>query len=438
MKQEIRERIEKIGKGEVPEGYKETKVGIIPGDWDVVSINKVLKPVKKAVNVEPTIEYKEIGIRSHGKGIFHKKLVQGNKLGNKRVFWVEEKCFVVNIVFAWEQAVAITSEDEIGFIASHRFPMYKPKNDSIDLGYLLAFYKSPRGKFQLNLASPGGAGRNKTLGQEEFAQSLIPQPPIDEQQKITEILSTWNKAIELIEKLIEEKKEFKRGLIQKLLTGEIRFPEFTDDWNEIPLNQIFNFEGGFTASRNDLGNKGIAYLHYGDIHKSNKNFIDVKKELTNIPKIDLDIDKVPTKNLLKDGYIVFADASEDYEGIGKSITIFNPEEIPFINGLHTIVGIPKNGTLNKNYSRFFLLEKSIRKQMMFYAQGISVFGISQAYLKLIVAHLPFEPEQEKIAEILSTWEKAIELKEKELNQLKEQKRGLFQLLLTGIVRVEVD
>ena len=438
MKQEIKERVEKIRRGEIPEGYQETKVGIIPEEWDVVSINKVLKPLKKAVDVEPTTEYKEIGIRSHGKGIFHKNLVQGNTLGNKRVFWVEEKCFVVNIVFAWEQAVAITSENERGLIASHRFPMYKPKNDSIDLDYLLAFYKSPRGKFQLNLASPGGAGRNKTLGQEEFARSLIPLPPIDEQQKITEILSTWNKAIELIEKLIEEKKEFKRGLNQKLLTGEIRFPEFTDDWNEIPFNQIFNFEGGFTASRNDLGNKGIAYLHYGDIHKSNKNFIDVKKELADIPKINLEFDNVPKKNLLKDGYIVFADASEDYEGIGKSITIFNPEEIPFINGLHTIVGIPKNGILNKNYSRFFLLEQSIRKQMMFYAQGISVFGISQVYLKLIVAHLPFEPEQEKIAEILSTWDKAIELKEKELNLLKEQKRGLKQLLLTGIVRVEVD
>ena len=438
MKPEIKERVEKIRKGEVPEGYKKTKVGIIPDDWDVVPTNKVIKTIKNPVNVEPNTEYREIGIRSHGKGIFHKKLVQGNKLGNKRVFWVEEKCFIVNIVFAWEQAVAITSENERGLIASHRFPMYKPKNDLISLHYLLAFYQSPRGKFQLNLASPGGAGRNKTLGQKEFAQSLIPSPTFYEQKKIVEILSTWNQAIELKMKLIEMEKEFKRGLMQKLLTGNVRFPEFTDEWGDVPLNQIFDFKGGFTASRNDLGDKGIAYLHYGDIHKGSKNFIDVKKELLCIPKIDLNIDKIPQKNLLKDGYVVFADASEDYEGIGKSVTVFNPDEIPFINGLHTIVAVPKNGTLNKNYSRFFLMEQSIRKQIMFYAQGISVLGISKGHLKKIVAHMPSDIEQEKIAFSLKNLDDNIELLNTELNQLKKQKRGLMQLLLTGIVRVEVD
>ncbi|WP_019488072.1 hypothetical protein [Kamptonema formosum] len=65
--------------------------------------------------------YKQIGIRSHGKGIFHKEAVTGRELGNKRVYWVHPNAFVVNIVFAWEQAVALTSSDENGFIASHRF-----------------------------------------------------------------------------------------------------------------------------------------------------------------------------------------------------------------------------------------------------------------------------------------------------------------------------
>ena len=59
-----------------------------------------------------------------------------------------------------------------------------------------------------------------------------------EQEKIAEIISTWDKAIELKEKLIEEKKEFKRGLMQKLLTGNTRFPEFTDEWVETDLNKI--------------------------------------------------------------------------------------------------------------------------------------------------------------------------------------------------------
>lgn len=416
MKQEIKERIEKIRKGEVPDGYRKTKVGIIPVDWEV----------KKIEDVSPLQRGFDLTSNELKNGDY--PVVYSNGIVNYHCSYKVKAPGVVTGRSGTIGKVTFVEED------------YWPHNTSL----WVTNFKGNDPKFiyylylQIKLERFGAGSGVPTLNRNDVHSFKIPLPLLLEQPKIADILSTWDKAIEIKEKLILEKKEFKRGLMQKLLTGEIRFPEFTDDWNEIPLNQIFNFEGGFTASRNDLGNKGIAYLHYGDIHKSNKNFIDVKKELTNIPKINLDIDKVPTKNLLKDGYIVFADASEDYEGIGKSITIFNPEEIPFINGLHTIVGIPKNGTLNKNYSRFFLLEQSIRKQMMFYAQGISVFGISQVYLKLIVAHLPFEPEQEKIAEILSTWEKAIELKEKELNQLKEQKRGLMQLLLTGIVRVEVD
>jgi type I restriction enzyme S subunit len=231
--------------------------------------------------------------------------------------------------------------------------------------------------------------------------------------------------------------------VERIRNGEVpegyvinKFGIYPEDWVKMPFYQIFDFEGGFTASRNDLGDEGIAYLHYGDIHKSNKNFIDVKKELFGIPKINLNINNVPKKNLLKDGYVVFADASEDYEGIGKSVTIFNPDEIPFINGLHTIVGVPKNGTLNKNYSRFFLLEQSIRKQRMFYAQGISVLGISKVYLKKIIVQLPSDPEQQKLAKILSTWDKAIELKEKLIDEKKKFRIAIVADLLFGLKRFD--
>lgn len=440
MKQEIRERIEKIRTGEVPEGYRKTKVGIIPVEWDVKKLgdscakitdgtHDTPKPVEDGIPFITAIHVKDNNID------FENCLYLPNtvhKIIYRRCNPEKNDVLLVNI----GAGVATTALVNVDYEFSLKnVALLKPDKKRL-IGSYLNYYQLLNKNKITNILLNGGA--QPFLSLKQISDIPIALPTLPEQYKIADILSTWDKVIKLKEKLITEKKEFKRGLMQKLLTGEIRFPEFTDDWNEIPFNQIFDFEGGFTAYRNDLGNKGIAYLHYGDIHKSNKNFIDVKKELTKIPKINLDIDKVPKKNLLKDGYIVFADASEDCEGIGKSITIFNPEEIPFINDLHTIVGIPKNRTLNKNYSRFFLFEQSIRKQRMFYAQGISVFGISQVNLQKIVAHLPFEPEQEKIAEILTTWETAIELKEKELNQLKEQKRGLMQLLLTGIVRVEVD
>jgi type I restriction enzyme S subunit len=186
------------------------------------SISEIAYRVKKSFIPEKDRIYKEIGIRSHAKGIFHKEPITGKSLGNKSVFWIEPDCFVVNIVFAWEQAVAKTTAAEVGMIASHRFPMYKPKEGVLDLDYLLYFFKSAKGKNLLELASPGGAGRNKTLGQSEFLKLKIPVPPIEEQKKIVRLLNAADKEIELQKQKIEAIKLQKKGLMQQLLTGKKR------------------------------------------------------------------------------------------------------------------------------------------------------------------------------------------------------------------------
>jgi restriction endonuclease S subunit len=199
-----------------------TKVGFLPKDWKLKSISKITSRIKNPFTPEPEKHYREIGIRSHCKGIFHKEEVTGKQLGNKSVFWIQPDCFVVNIVFAWEHAIAKTTQSEVGMIASHRFPMYKPKEDILDLDYLLYYFKTPRGKHLLGLASPGGAGRNKTLGQSDFVKLQIPVPSLEEQKKIVSVLLSADKEIELLKQHIEFLKGQKKGLMQKLLTGEIR------------------------------------------------------------------------------------------------------------------------------------------------------------------------------------------------------------------------
>lgn len=164
--------------------------------WSSYKIEEVFDRVGVAVNLDDTQTYREIGIRSHGKGIFYKNETTVSEIGNKRVFWVEPNCFVVNIVFAWERAVAKTTDKEKGMIASHRFPMYKPKKDMLDLDYITDYFITKRGQNVLVLASPGGAGRNKTLGQKEFAKSVIKIPSLPEQQKIADFLSTIDTIIE--------------------------------------------------------------------------------------------------------------------------------------------------------------------------------------------------------------------------------------------------
>ena len=239
MTPEIKHRIEQIKRGEVPDGYKKGKLGVLPGDWTSVTVGECLEKVEKPVAVEPDKLYTQIGIRSHGKGLFYKEPVTGEFLGNKSVFWVEPNCFVLNIVFAWEQAIGKTTEHEVGMVGSHRFPMFKPIDNRVYIDYLIVYLLTKRGTDILEAASPVGAGRNRTLGQDRFMNSKIILPPIDEQKKIAEILATQDKVIALKEKLLEEKKKQKKYLMQQLLTGKKRLPGFSGEWEKVKLGSIF-------------------------------------------------------------------------------------------------------------------------------------------------------------------------------------------------------
>ena len=184
------------------------------------TLKDVLQRVSIPVNVEENKLYYQIGIRSHSKGIFHKEAETGKQIGNKRIFWIEPNCMILNIVFAWEQAVAKTSEKEVGMVASHRFPMYKVLNNSLD--YIVDFFKTEKGKQLLQMASPGGAGRNKTLNQDFFLNSKIYLPSLNEQLKTSNLIDliedrieTQSKIINSIESQISSQKKQIRNLIFK-------------------------------------------------------------------------------------------------------------------------------------------------------------------------------------------------------------------------------
>ena len=174
------------------------------------------------MQVEPDQLYYQIGIRSHGKGIFHKDPVTGKELGNKRVYWVEPGDFVLNIVFAWEDAVALVSEFEQGMCGSHRFPTFEINTELCLPEFLLFYFKTPNGVRQLEDVSPGGAGRNKTLNQSDFVRLKIPLPSLQVQCEIVESLQTHDDAIHAMQAERDSLRAVKRGLMQGLLSGRVR------------------------------------------------------------------------------------------------------------------------------------------------------------------------------------------------------------------------
>ncbi|MDM0666318.1 restriction endonuclease subunit S [Clostridium perfringens] len=213
--------------------------------------------------------------------------------------------------------------------------------------------------------------------------------------------------------------------------------EIPDDWEIVNTGDIFDFSGGLSISRANLGNKGILYLHYGDIHKRNENYIHTEIDAKWLPRVEANYEELKDGLKLSTGTVVFADASEDYDGIGKSVVIFNEDEIPFVAGLHTIVAKDEDNKLDSNYKRYCFETKNVRKQFRALANGTSVYGISRENIKKIKILNPPIQEQKKIAEILSTVDEQIENTEKLIQKNQELKKGLMQQLLTkGIGHTE--
>ena len=394
--------MEQIKRGNVPEGYKKTKAGIFPAGWDVYMLGDCLSRVERPVEVKPNELYTQIGIRSHGKGLFYKEPVTGAALGNKAVFWIEPDCFIVNIVFAWEQAIGKTTQSEVGMIGSHRFPMYRPVNDRVDIDYLISYFLTKRGTDILEAASPGGAGRNKTLGQDRFLKSKITLPPIEEQRKIAAILTTQDKVIELKEKRLAEKQRQKKYLMQQLLTGKKRLPGFLKSWKTVELGEIFNYI------------QPTAYLvkttDYDDSYKTpvltaGKTFIlgytnEAEGVFTKVPVVIFDDFTTATK------YVDFPFKVKS--SAMKILTIKDGLSIVFAYEAMQLIKFTVGGRERHWISKYSCLTIDI----------------------------PDIEEQTAIAEVLSAADREIELLQQDIEQEKQKKKALMQLLLTGIVRVK--
>lgn len=393
-----------------------------PQDWKEYTIGDCLRRVEHPVEVDSDALYTQIGIRSHGKGLFYKEPVTGELLGSKAVYWVEPNCFILNIVFAWEQAIGKTTQAEVGMIGSHRFPMYKPVNNLIDIDYLVYYLLTKRGTDILEAASPGGAGRNRTLGQDRFMKSRIVLPLLDEQQKIAKILSTQDKAIELQGRKIEELKRFKKGCLEKMFprkgqkVPEKRFPGFTDDWEQRKLRELAIF--------------------------------NPKAELPDTFEY-VDLESVVGTEMLSHRTESKQSAPSRAQRLAQTGDLFYQTVRPYQKNNYLFEKPDKYYVFSTGYAqmrpvvdgRFLLcLVQNDRfvKVVLDNCTGTSYPAINSNDLAEIDVYSPNNPqEQKQIGDFFKDLDNLITLHQRKLEEMKKQKKALMQLLLTGIVRVRL-
>ncbi len=399
---------------EVKAPYKETEAGLIPQDWIAADISTVCTlqrgfDITEATRVEGTVPV----YSSSGLSYFHNRamvqppgVVTGRKGMLGRVFFITDPF--------WPHDTTLWVKDFRG-------------NDPAFVALVLQNF---------HLERLDAATSVPTLNRNNLIGHFVALPPTKtEQEEIVRALSDTDALIGALERLLAKKRDLKRGAMQELLTGKRRLPGFSGAWKAKPFSELFRFSGGCSASREQLSQDGHCYLHYGDIHKSTKSFIDVQAEAQEIPKLDIPLKRISAASLLEDGDIVFVDASEDDEGTSKHVVIVNKENRPFIAGLHTIVAKSKTDDLMHEYRRYSFQTREIRSQFLFYAVGTKVSGISKTNIAKLTMPVPTKPEQSAIAAILSDMDAEIAALEEKLEKARLVKQGMMQELLTGRIRL---
>ena len=196
---------------------------------------------------------------------------------------------------------------------------------------------------------------------------------------------------------------------------KLRFKEFTDEWIKIDLSTCFEYFSTNSLSREQLSDHGIIKnIHYGDIHKKYGNVVDVENDVATYIK---DTEQINKYEFCCENDIIFADASEDYDGIGKAIELINVNE-KFVSGLHTIHARDKKQFFSPLFKGYYFNTPIIHNQIRILANGFKVFGISKDNINNLKVMLPSKQEQDKIAKLLSLLDKKIELQTKKIEALK--------------------
>jgi type I restriction enzyme, S subunit len=189
-------------------------------DQRKVRLSDVLTLERIPVEPDPGRHYVQIGIRSFGKGIFHRDKVPGNELSKLRYFEIHPNRLIVSNIMAWEGAIAVSAESESGSVGSSRFLSYS-RSGEVDLRYLNYYFQSNAGRALIRTTSTGTVVRNQTLSIKDFENLMVPLPSLERQRKLADLLDTANRIGELSAQQTKTVSDLREALISAAFAGKL-------------------------------------------------------------------------------------------------------------------------------------------------------------------------------------------------------------------------
>lgn len=424
MKHEIMQRIEQIRRGETPKGYIRLHYYIIPAEWTEAQLSKLGMWVGGGTPSKSVSAY------------WH----------NGTIFWISSQEVKESIIrktkykittrAVQESATTLVPPNTIVVVSrsgilQHTIPIAKTAtsmainqdikalilNQSLDVDYVINAIKSKEETLLRKYTKKGTTVESLLF--DAFSNFVIPYAPKEQRAKIAVILTTQDKVIELKEKRLAEKLRQKKYLMQQLLTGRKRLPGFNIAWEKTKLKNILH-------ERKTYSPKGLEYPH---VTLSTEGIF---------PKSD----RYDRDHLVKDEY-------KEYKITHKGDICYNPANLKFgvicENTFGDAIFSPiyvtfeVNQNVCKEYLANYLMRWDFINAVRKYEEGTVYERMAvkpEDFLKFEIL-LPHIDEQTAIAQVLSTADREISLLRQDIEQEKQKKKALMQLLLTGIVRVKI-
>lgn len=416
------------------EGYKNTELGWIPETWNLIRIGELVKILKSGLS--RSLKDENIGIPCiRSNNIKNNRLVLDDlkywmRVDNKGAkiedYILDEGDIIINFINSISQIGkgCIFNRNDFETIYTTNLLRIKVKEDKINNKYFYYYTQTERYKKEISLITKPAVNQ-ASFTTVEYKAIKFPVPPLKEQEKIADILSTVDSQIDDTDKLIEKTKELKKGLMQRLLTNGIGHTEFKKtEVGEIPVEwQVKKFSD---VSKINQGLQIAIQDRYKEISKNRLPYITIQyiNDKANVEN-QFFIENANDSVICRENDILMTRT-------GNTGVVVTNEYGVFHNNFFK-VNFDKR-ILNKDFLVYYLKSKFIQRLIINYAGTTTIPDLKHKDFYRLPISIPIIEEQEKISDILLAVDNQIWGYENKKVKLNELKKGLMQQLLTGKIR----
>lgn len=384
-------------------------------------ISQWITLVERPVELEDNTSYQLVTVRRGFAGVESRGIFKGKEIKVKNYFVVQAGDFLISKRQIAHGACGIVPESLDGAVVSNEYNVFVPQKET-NIEFFFLIMQLPYYKRLFYLMSDGVHIEKLLFKTNDWMKRSLSLPLLPEQQKIATILSTQDKVIELKEKLLAQKQQQKKYLMQQLLTGKIKLANHPNNWHEIKLGEVSSMASGGTPDSKNKEYYGNTYnwISISDISNAGKYIDDSDRKLS-----QSGFDNC-TARLFNPGTVLLA----MYASVGKCAIARKT-----CCTSQAILGITPQKELVNEYLYYVLVNENVRLKS--FSQASSQPNINKKIVEDVLIKLPSLSEQKAIVEILSTADHEIDLLQKSIEAEKQKKKALMQLLLTGKVSVRI-